>query len=150
MKRIVFTLTFVTIVTTGALAQATSSGTCYDEYFSLFRARGAKKVTDGDQKLIIALKKDNIGRCFMGKVAVKNGEIVPPVYIEKADGTFEEFKGDLSPAFANVSLDMRRKIEDGMTTTLITAENETLKGFFIDFLADKPKANKLAPSPKTF
>ncbi len=150
MKRIAFTLTLVATAMMSAMAQTSNTGNCFDEYFSLFRQRGAKKVTDGDQAIVVALKKDNIGRCFMGKVAVKNGEIVPPVYIEKSDGSFEEFKPEISPAFANVSLEMRRKIEDGMTITFITSENESLKGFFINFLADKPKANKLAPPPKNY
>src|SRR5258705_197740 len=117
---------------------------------TLILQRGAKKVTDGAQPIVVALKRDNISRCFMGKVAVKNGEIVPRVFLEKADGSFEEFKAEFSPAFANVSLEMRRKIEDGMTITFITIENESLKGFFITFLNDKPKANKLAPSAKTY
>jgi hypothetical protein len=149
MKRIVFTLILASALTVTVLAQTPSAGSCFDEYYSLFRQRGAKKVTDGDQTIVVSIKKDNVSRCLMGKVAVKNGEFVPPVYLEKADGTFEEFRPELSPAFANVTLEMRRRIEDGMTITFITTDNETVKGFFIGFLADKPKANKAAPSAKT-
>jgi len=149
MKRIVLTLALAGIVAVGGFAQS-SDGNCYDEYYTLFRTRGAKKVTDGEQKLIIAIRKDNVSHCFTGKITVKNGEIVPPVLIEKADGTFEEFQREISPAFANTPIPMRRKIENGMTITFLSSDNETVKGFFIDFLADKPKANKVAPSAKSY
>jgi len=131
MKRITFTLTLVITITVGALAQTPNSN-CFDEYFSLFRQRGAKKVPDGDQSIVVAFKKDNVSRCFMGKVAVKNGEFVPPILIEKADGSFEEFTPVIEPAFANIPVEKRRKIEDGMTITFTTIENESLKGFFIN------------------
>src|SRR6187431_1945552 len=62
---------------------------CYGEWYTLFRERGAKKIPDGTQEVVISIRKEGFSRCFMGKVDVENGRLVPPVYVAKQDGTFE-------------------------------------------------------------
>ena len=128
----------------------TLTGGCFDEYNTVFRNRGAKFVLDGDQKIVVATKRNGDCSCFMGKVMVKNGEVVLPLYIEKEDGSFQEFKTELLPAFQLAPPERANRIEEGMTITFRTSDDEFVKAFFINFLSDKPKINKQAPSARTF
>ncbi len=150
MKRIISTLSLISLLVMVGQSQSLTGG-CFDEYTTLFKIRGAKFVTDGDQKIVLATRGgDNLSHCFMGKVTVKNGEIIFPVSIEKEDGTFEIFKTELTPAFKTESPTSSLKIEGGKTITFRTTENDLVKIFFISFLEAKPKANKIAPSAKSF
>jgi hypothetical protein len=151
MKNILFPILLAFVCIPDSHAQVTS-GNCFDEYYNLFSSRGAKIIPDGVQKIVVATKfeKSGAGNCFVGKVTVKNGEIVFPIYIEKTDGSFGEFKSEYTPAYKYVSSEKKRAIEDGMTITFRTKEDEFLKCFFVNFLEDMPKANKAAPSASSF
>jgi hypothetical protein len=154
MKKVFFTLICIACLTAGVMAQGSKpsapAGDCFTEYNDLFRSRGAKPVTDGVHQCVIAIRKGSTSHCFTGKIEVKNGEFVPPVYIENADGTFDEIKRELIPAYQSVALADRRKIVDGTSITLLTTEGEEIKAFLTGFLQAKPKAHKAAPSAKTY
>ena len=154
MKNLPLMLICLICLTTGVMAQSSKptppAGDCFNDYNNLFRLRGSKPITDGVHQCVIAIRKDNTSHCFTGKIEVKNGEFVPPVYIENADGTFDELKRELVPAYQSVSQADRRKIIDGTSITLLTTEGEEIKAFLTGFLQDKPKAHKPAPSAKSF
>ncbi len=124
---------------------------CYGEWFSIFRARGAKDVADGMQNVIITLRDGNASHCFMGKVEVASGKIKLPLMIQKQDGSFETFASTgktLDPSFTkDLSSDELLTITDGMSVSFRTTDQETGRLFFYEFLAEKPKANKVAPPP---
>lgn len=153
MKRFGLTLVCLSWFVFVANAQpkgATPSNTCYDEYSALFRQRGGKTVPDGTHRIVVAFRPhQGAQQCFLGKIDVKNGELVPPVYVQKDDGSFEIVQKELDPALQQVPQAEKRKITDAASYTLVTTDGEFIRLFLIDFLADKPKANKVAPSAKS-
>ncbi len=145
---------FIVIVPT--LAQTKTATTeapksCYGEWFSVFRARGAKEVPDGMQNVIISLRDGSSSHCFMGRVEVAGGKIKLPLMIQKQDGSFETFASTgktLDPSFTNsMSADELLAITDGMSVSFRTTDQEFGRLFFYEFLSDKPKSNKVAPPP---
>ncbi len=124
---------------------------CYGEWYTLFRERGAKPIPDGTQEIIISIRKDGYSQCFLGKVDVEGGKLKLPVQVAKEDGTFEtlgESGLKLDPAsIAAKTPDALTTITDGMSVTAYTTDHETVKLFFYKFVNDKPKKNKVAPSP---
>jgi hypothetical protein len=124
---------------------------CYGEWYTLFRERGAKPIPDGTQEVIISIRKDGYSQCFLGKVDVEGGRLKLPVQVAKEDGTFEtlgESGLKLDPAsIAAKTPDALTTITDGMSVTAYTTDHETIKLFFYKFVNDKPKKNKVAPSP---
>jgi len=127
------------------------SNVCYDEYYSLFRTRGANPVADGTHQVVIGVKKGASSRCFMGKVEVKNGIIAPPVLIENSDGSFEALGTEyqLIPAYKSTSQADLLRIVNGMSITALTTDEEEVKVFFVKSLKEKAKARKAAPAPGT-
>ena len=122
---------------------------CYGEWYTLFRDRGAKPVPDGTQEIIISIRKDGYGQCFIGKVDVESGKLKLPVYIAKEDGTFETLSETglrLDPSSMSAKTpDALISITDGMSVTAYTTDHETVKLFFYKFVNDMPKKNKVAP-----
>lgn len=124
---------------------------CYGEWFGIFRSRGAKAIPDGTQNVIITLRDGNASHCFLGKVEVAAGKIKLPLMIQKQDGSFETFASTgktLDPSFTkDLSADELLTITDGMSVSFRTSDQETGRLFFYEYLAEKPKANKVAPPP---
>lgn len=130
-------------------------GDCFKEWYNLFRERGASTVTDGTQDVIISLRNTvaGVSQCYMGRVEVSGGKIKRPIMVQKVDGSYEPFatlgKG-LDPGFMkSMSEDEMGTIADGMSVNFLMAEGEFGRIFFYTFLNEKPKALKLAPSPRT-
>lgn len=126
-----------------------SNDDCFRDWYGLFRERGAKKVTDGTHDVVLSLRHGEYSQCFMAKVKVLSGTIVPPVLIAKEDGTYEEFAATgkrIDPAFLSGKSDAElTKITDGMSITFYTTDKETAKLFFYTFINDTKKGNKVAP-----
>ena len=126
-----------------------SNDDCFRNWYSLFRERGANPVTDGTHEVVLSLRKEEYSECFMAKVAVKNGQIVPPLMIAKDDGSYEEFSATgkkIDPAFSSGKTETELlKISDGMSITFYTTDQETAKLFFYTFVKEEKKANKIAP-----
>ena len=126
---------------------------CYGEWYTLFRERGAKKIPDGTQEVIISIRKDGFSKCFMGKVDVENGRLVPPVYVAKQDGTFETLAQTglkLDPAsVAAKDPNALTTITDGMSITAYTDDHEVVKLFFYKYVNTAASQNKEAPPVKT-
>jgi hypothetical protein len=148
-----FALLFCAVQVIGQTkAPVKESTTCYDEWYSLFRSRGANAVADGTHQVVISVKKGGTSKCFSGKVEVKNGIIAPPVLIENADGSFEPLGTEyqLIPAYKSTAQSDLLRIVNGMSITALTTDEEEVKVFFPKSLKDKQKARKPAPAPGTF
>ena len=125
---------------------------CYGEWYTLFRERGAKKIPDGTQEVVISIRKEGFSKCFMGKVDVENGRLVPPVYVAKQDGTFETLAQTglkLDPAsVAAKDPNALTTITDGMSITAYTDDHEVVKLFFYKYVNTAASMNKEAPPVK--
>ncbi len=132
-----------------AVAQ-TNDNDCFRDWYGMFRERGANPVTDGTHEVVLSLRKDEYSQCFMAKIKVLSGRIVPPLLIAKEDGSFEAFSAmgkKIDPAFLSGKSDEELlKITDGMSITFYTTDRETAKLFFYTFVKGKGVANKVAPS----
>ena len=125
---------------------------CFKEWYALFKERGAKPVADGTQDVIITLRSSDsdYSECFMGQIDVAGGKLIGKLQIEKLDGTYEEFDKKVSSAYQNTKGALRedlREINNGMSASVTLNSGEIIRLFFYKSLADKPKANKKAPSP---
>ena len=146
LKKSILAFTIV-LFTLPAFAQ--NENDCFRDWYGLFRERGAKKVTDGTHDVVLSLRKDQYSECFMAKVKVLSGMIVPPVLIAKEDGTYEEFTAagkKIDPAFLSGKSDADLlKITDGMSITFYTTDKEAGKLFFYTFVNELKRGNKVAP-----
>ncbi len=128
---------------------------CFKEWYSLFQERGAKPVTDGTHDVVLTLRNTTEGtsKCYMGRVDVVDGKLKRPIWVQKEDGTFDTFSHmsgkRLEPAFEKSMVeDDLMAITDGMSINMKTSDMEFGRIFFYNFLNDKPKSLKQAPSPK--
>ena len=131
-------------------ATTTSSGSCFKDWYSLFRDRGADPVPDGMNDVIITLRNGDFSDCFMGKVEIKSGALAARLQIQKLDGNFEDFEKRVSAAFAGPDGRIReefRTITDGMSASVQLADGELIRLFFYKSLKAKPLGNKKAPNP---
>lgn len=150
MKSIIIIL--ISFISVGAIAQAkqATAGDCRKEWFSLFKERGANPIADGTHEVIISLQLNDYSECFMGKIDVAGGKIASKLQIQKVDGTYEEFDKKVSEAYQNPEGVLKEELRDittGMSSALTLKNGETIRLFFFKSLAEKPKANKKAPSP---
>jgi hypothetical protein len=154
MKNAIILLAFV-FISFYAMGQSKTpvkeSTTCFDEYYSLFRSRGANPVADGTHQVVISVRKEGRSRCFMGKVEVKGGAMTPPILIENLDGSFEPLgtEHQLIAAYRSTPQSDLMKIVNGMSITALTTDEEEVKVFFVKSLKDKVKSRKPAPPPGT-
>ena len=141
----------VVLMTAPAFAQSNDTD-CFKYWYALFRERGADRVTDGTHEVVLSLRKGEYSQCFMAKIKVLSGRIVPPLMIAKEDGSFEDFTAmgkKVSPAFLSGKSEADLlTITDGMSATFYTTDNETAKLFFYTFVKSKSTANKVAPPVK--
>lgn len=125
--------------------------TCYDQWYSVFKERGANPVADGTHEVIISLRNEyDYAECFYGKIDVKDGKLVSKLQIQKVDGSYEDFDKKVSSMYQNadgVVKDELRGVTNGMSESLELGSGERIKLFFYKSLADKAKANKKAPNP---
>ncbi len=128
---------------------------CYDEWYSIFKERGAKPVANGSQDVIISIRNGNYSECFMGKVNVLDGKIAGRPQVQKVDGTYEDWGKEVSQKYFNTDgtrtaeTNALLTINNGMSGDLILTDGDIVKCFFYQAIQEKPKANKKAPSPST-
>jgi hypothetical protein len=125
--------------------------TCYDQWYSLFKERGAGPIADGTHEVIISLRNEyDYAECFFGKVDVKDGKMSSKLQIQKVDGTYEEFDKKVSALYQNtegVVKEELRNVTNGMSESLVLTDGEKIRLFFYKALSEKQKANKKAPAP---
>jgi outer membrane protein OmpA-like peptidoglycan-associated protein len=113
---------------------------CYDEYTSRFKRNGAEAVPDGLQKVVAGVKNaDGHQSCAEGKILVKDGKAVPPLYLLREDGTYAVTPGKLDKNYyrqAETGLDLT--VEMGMTAVLKLIYDRQARLFFIDYLKPDP------------
>jgi len=56
---------------------------CYQEWYALFKERGANPVPDGMNDVIISIRGDEYGECFMGRVDVAGEKLIGKLQIQK-------------------------------------------------------------------
>ena len=124
---------------------------CYDQWYSVFKERGANAVADGTHEVIISLISENgYAECFIGKIDVKDGKLASKLQIQKVDGSFEDFDKKVSSNYQNadgVVKEELRVISNGMSQQMELGSGERIRLFFYKSIAEKAKANKVAPSP---
>jgi hypothetical protein len=152
MNNMKFLFTILTcLLSVGVFAQtASSKTTCYQEWYTLFKERGAKPVPDGLNDVIISIRGDQYNECFLGRVDVAGEKMIGKLQIQKMDGTYEEFDKKVSASYQNDQGTLKeelRAINNGMSSVVRLADGEIIGLFFYKSLADKPRANKKAPSP---
>lgn len=125
--------------------------TCYDQWYAVFKDRGASPVADGTHDVIISLRNEyDYAECFMGKIDVKDGKLSSKLQIQKTDGSFEEFDKKVSSLYQSPEGTVKeelRNVTNGMSESLTLSDGEKIRLFFYKSLAEKVKANKKAPMP---
>ncbi|HZI52681.1 MAG TPA: hypothetical protein VFD56_03215 [Chitinophagaceae bacterium] len=124
---------------------------CYAVWYEFMRSRGAKKVSDGKQPVVIALKSEESCTCLMGQVEVLNGRIKPPLFVQQESGEYRAINvtgKKLDPAFVTaMGDDQLYAISEGMSIVFKTTGQEYGRLFFYTFANKGAQSNKEAPSP---
>lgn len=139
MKRLLFT---ASLVAATIFTSAQESATCYQKYTKVFEVRGANEVVDGTYAdVIITIRKGRFADCFLGKVIVKDGQVVKSsIQLSYVDNTFE----DLNRSY---KYDEPITIVEGISKTLLTNDEELINIMFVGSIKAKKKALKRAPEP---
>ena len=135
------TLLFLTILSISTFSFGQDDKSCYDQYYEIFKIRGAEKVTDGEHKnVIFTMRSGNDADCFYGKVSVDSG-CVKNMFIEFEDGTYE-------PYILKLKTEHKISIQNGISRTVITKDEEIFNVMFINHIKPPKKKYKRATSPK--
>lgn len=119
---------------------------CYLKWAKLFEERGAEDVEDGTHdQIIITFRRGTKAECFNGKVEVKSGKITG-IWLRFEGGTYEPLEKKYKHNEKNqVTNDI--KIVNGISTTLVTEDDQLINVIFIKKLKPKKKAYEKAPEP---
>lgn len=135
----------------GASGKSAASNKCFDEWYSLFKERGAKPVPTGIHDVVIAVRKGDYSECFMGRADVMDGKLTGKPQVQKIDGTYADWDYRISQSYFDSEGKLRNsaalEIHDGMSAEVTLTDGENVRLFFYKFIDDKPKANKKAPAP---
>lgn len=117
---------------------------CYLKWAARFEERGADEVEDGTYTdVIITFRNGSGADCFNGKAEVKDGKVTG-FYLRLEDGSYEEVKRKWKYEIKDV------KIINGMSSTLITADEKLINVLFIKKIKPKKKGYEKAPEPSDF
>ncbi len=138
MKKVLFSLLLMGSM---QVLLAQNEPTCYQKYATGFEKLGAFEVNDGAHEVVVSIRKGSYADCFVGKVKVMNGVVLKnSIQLSYVDGNYEDF-------------DREYKFEDpitvinGMSKTMVTADDELVNVLFINKIKPKKKALKRAPEP---
>jgi hypothetical protein len=152
MKKIFQLLLITSLLIIGSTIKANAQSNCYDEYYKLFVDRGASAVPDGTQEVVVTIREGEKADCYMGRVQVKNNQIIAMDGLILEDGTIKKMGMKLSPKYKDPKKPavLYTEIVDGMSTTLLSDDNRLVNFFFIKQLSAKTKAYKKAPAASSF
>lgn len=151
MKNLFRLLLVTTLMVIGSIANVNAQN-CYLEYYTLFTDRGASPIPDGPQDVVVTIREGQGSDCYMGRVQVKNNEIIAVDGLMLEDGTIKKVGMKLSPKYKdpNNPAKLYTEITDGMSATLLSDDGKQVNFFFIKQLSAKTKAYKHAPPASSF
>ena len=143
MKKFLLLIITITVFTAVKAQKVEAVQTCHQKYVAVFEKRGAYPVEDGIyDNVIITFRKGSMADCFYGKVKVQNGEIVPQeMYLKFEDDTFEKLQKKFRYPKEPVT------IENGMSKTMIMADDELITILFVKKIKPKKKSFVKAADP---
>jgi hypothetical protein len=143
MKRFLLTLIVVISFTAVNAQQKEAVKTCHQKYVEVFEKRGAFPIEDGVyDNVIVTFRKGSMADCFYGKVKVQNGEVnVYEMYLKFEDDTYEKIQRKYRYPEEKVT------IEQGMSKTMITADDELITILFVKSIRPKKKSYIKAADP---
>ena len=149
MLRSVLIITLTILISGSVLKAQTKDETptnCYFKWAKLFEERGAEDVEDGShENIIITFRRGTKAECFNGKVDVKAGKITG-IFLRFEGGTYEPLDKKYKHNEKNqVTNDI--KIVNGISTTLVTDDDQLINVIFVKKLKPKKKAYEKAPEP---
>lgn len=125
---------------TQIIAQNSEQSNCYFEWAKVFEKRGANDVEDGTyDDVIITIRNGSEAECFNGKCDVLNGKITT-MYVRLEDGAFEPLK-------RKARFDIPITINNGMSTVLLTMEDDIINVLFIKKIKPKKASFQKAAGP---
>lgn len=128
---------------------ATGIDGCYTNYYISFHERGSYEVPDGEHEAVMVVINQGRSECYMAKATLKNGRIVAPIEVQKADGTYvpaaRMFKAINQEWLETQNPDTIDRVTDGMSSLVKTQENYWLRLFFHTFIHPDHGGNKKAP-----
>lgn len=134
MKKIYF-LALITLTLNFALAQDVD---CYNHYYKIFKERGAYKINDGvHEKVIITVRGEGEPECYLGKVEVKDGNVVK-MFLTFEDDTYELYEPKLKNDYPST-------VSAGISRSQITMDDEIINVFFVKKIKPLKKQYKKAP-----
>lgn len=143
--KIKYILSVLCVTAAAALFAQTPPATednCYQTYAKLFEDRGANPAVDGwADNVIITVRKGTEADCFVGKVRILK-DTVADMFIKFSDGDMERFQKKFK------KFDKATTIINGISTTMVTIDDELVNIIFPDLLKPKKKAYQRAPLPK--
>ena len=144
MKRTLTILGLVMGLVSGLNAQTKKTedeSNCYLKWAQKFEARGADDVADGTYSdVIITFRNGGDAECFNGKCDVKDGKVAA-MYLKMEDGSYEVMKK--KSKYDNVPI----KITNGMSSTVVTKDDELINVLFIKKIKPKKAGFEKAAEP---
>jgi hypothetical protein len=146
MKKNLQFLLALSILLIGTIS-ANAQSTCYDDYHKLFNDRGAAPVPDGTHEVVITVRDGNKCDCLMGKVEVKDNQIVKTYGVILEDGSVKKVGIKMNSRMKETENNeaLYLDINNGLSSTFLSDDNKMVNAFFIKQLNPKAKAFKLAP-----
>jgi hypothetical protein len=117
--------------------------TCHQKYAQVFEKRGAHPVDDGTyDDVIITFRKGSLADCFYGKVQVLKGQInIYEMYLKFEDNSYEKIHRKYRYPEEAIT------IENGMSRTMITVDDELITILFVKNIKPKKKSYVKAADP---
>lgn len=143
IKKLLFAvLTAFSISQATAQTDDTKELNCYNKWSIKFEERGAEEIADGVYTdVIITIRVGSNATCYSGKADVLNKKMIK-CYIIREDGSYEEVKRTWKN---NSNKDI--EIINGMSRTMISAQNELINVLWPKKIKPKKAAFKKAPEP---
>jgi len=131
---------FITLLFIGSSFSAQELFTCYDEWKKVFENRGAHPVEDGvHDKIVAIIRTEDNTDCFTARAVVRGG-IVTEIALYFDDDSYEKKEYEFKK-------NMPWSINNGMSRTRITVDDEMITVMFTDKIMPKKKKLKAAPKP---
>lgn len=118
---------------------------CFQRYAKVFEIRGTENVEDGwHEDVVVTLRKGSFADCFIGKVKVENGIVIPQsIALKFVDDNYETLK-------RTYKYEIPITIIQGISKTMVSEDEELINVLFVNAVKPKKKAYERAPDPASF